>query len=97
MQLQQHQMKKMAAVTNVRMRYQVQSAFPLDVVVGEGAAIVQLLAREDEALHIGGDALLVLDLVLEGADGVAGLHFEGDSFAGQDLHKHLHAAAQAQH
>lgn len=46
----------------------------LDVVVGEGAAILELLAREDEALPVGGEALLVLDLGFDNADGVIVLH-----------------------
>jgi hypothetical protein len=32
----------------------------LDIVVGEGAAVLELLAREDQALLIGGDAFLIL-------------------------------------
>jgi hypothetical protein len=32
----------------------------LDVVVGEGAAVLELLARKDQALLIGGDAFLIL-------------------------------------
>ena len=36
----------------------------LDVVVSKRAAVLQLLAREDEALLVGRDALLVLDLRL---------------------------------
>jgi len=53
----------------------------LYVVVGKGATILKLLASEDEALLIGRDALLVLDLLLYVFDGVAGLHLERDSFA----------------
>ena len=34
----------------------------LDVVVGKSAAVLELLAGEDKALLVGGDALLVLDL-----------------------------------
>ncbi len=45
---------------------QVQRALLLDVAVGEGAAVLQLLARKDEALLVGGDALLVLDLGIDG-------------------------------
>ncbi len=45
-------------------QHQVQSALLLDVVVGQGAAVLQLLAREDEALLVRRDALLVLDLLL---------------------------------
>ena len=59
-------------------QHQVQRALLLDVVVGESAAVLQLLARKDEALLVGGDAFLVLDLGLDSVDGVGGLDFEGD-------------------
>jgi len=38
----------------------VESGLLLDVVVAERAAVLELLAGEDEALLVGGDALLVL-------------------------------------
>ena len=50
----------------------------LDVVVREGAAVLELLAREDQALLVRGDALLVLNLSLHVVDGVRRLHLEGD-------------------
>ena len=62
----------------------------LDVVVGQGAAIFQLLAGEDEALLIRGDALLVLNLGLHVVDGVRRLDLEGDGLARQGLHENLH-------
>ena len=68
----------------------MKSALLLDVVVGEGAAILQLLAREDEALLVGRDAFLVLDLCLDGVDGVGGLHFKGDGLARQGFYEYLH-------
>ena len=68
---------------------QVQSALLLDVVVGESAAVLELLAREDEALLVGGDALLVLNLGLHGVDGVGGFHLEGDGLAGESLDENL--------
>ena len=40
--------------------HQVEGALLLDVVVGEGPAVLQLLAGEDEPLLVRGDALLVL-------------------------------------
>jgi|SRR5690242_927657 len=49
---------------------QVESRLLLDVVVGEGAAVLELLAGEDQALLVRGNALLVLDL---GLDIVCGL------------------------
>jgi hypothetical protein len=53
----------------------------LDVVVGERAAVLELLAREDEALLVRRDALLVLDLRLDVLDRVGRLDLERDSLA----------------
>ena len=69
----------------------------LDIVVGESAAILELLARKDEALLVRGDAFLVLDLGLHHVDGVRRLHLKGDGLACQRLDKDLHAATQAEH
>jgi hypothetical protein len=44
---------------------QVESRLLLDVVVGKGAAILELLAGEDQTLLVRGNALLVLDLGLD--------------------------------
>ena len=44
---------------------QVESGLLLDVVVGEGAAVLELLAGEDQALLVRRNALLVLDLGLD--------------------------------
>jgi len=41
----------------------VERALLLDVVVRERAAVLELLAGEDEALLVGRDPLLVLDLL----------------------------------
>ena len=50
----------------------------LDVVVGKSAAVLELLAGEDQTLLVRRDALLVLDLGLDIVDGVRGLDLEGD-------------------
>ena len=50
-------------------QHQVQRALLLDVVVGQGAPILQLLARKDEALLVRGDALLVLQAMGGGKEG----------------------------
>jgi hypothetical protein len=55
---------------------QVERRLLLDVVVGEGAAILELLAGEDEALLVRGNALLVLDLRLDVIYGIARLFIE---------------------
>ena len=51
-------------------QHQVERRLLLDVVVGQGAAVLQLLAGKDQALLVGGDALLVLDLGLDVLDRV---------------------------
>ncbi|GET93442.1 polyubiquitin, putative [Leishmania tarentolae] len=78
-------------------QHQVQRGLLLDVVVRERAALLQLLAGEDQALLVRRDALLVLDLGLHVLNRVARLHLQRDRLAGQRLHEDLHAAAQAQH
>ena len=62
----------------------------LNIVVSERAAVLKLLAREDEALLIRRNALLVLDLLLHILDRVAGLHVERDGLARERLHENLH-------
>ena len=56
----------------------MESRLLLDVVVAKGAAVLELLASENEALLIGRDTLLVLDLGLNVVDGVGRLDLEGD-------------------
>ena len=57
----------------------------LDVVVAQSAAILKLLAGEDQTLLIRGNALLVLDLGLDVVDGVARLDVEGNGLTRQGL------------
>ena len=59
--------------------------------------ILELLAREDEALLVRRDALLVLDLRLHVVDGVRSLHVERDGLARERLDEDLHTATEAQH
>jgi hypothetical protein len=69
---------------------EVERGLLLDVVVRQGAAVLQLLAGEDEALLVRRDALLVLDLGLDVVDGVRALHLQSDGLAGQSLNEDLH-------
>ena len=71
--------------TTAKAQHKVQRGLLLDVVVSQGSAILQLLAGEDEALLIRGDALLVLDLLLNALDGVRRLHLEGDGLTREGL------------
>merc|ERR1712172_352034 len=51
-------------------RRKMEGRLLLDVVVGEGPSVFELLASEDQPLLVRGDALLVLDLGLHVLDGV---------------------------
>lgn len=61
-----------------------------DVVVSEGAAVLELFASEDETLLIRWDALAISDLGLDVLDCVDGLSLEGDGLAGESLDEDLH-------
>jgi hypothetical protein len=56
-------------------QHQVQRRLLLDVVVRERATVLKLLAREDQALLVRGNALLILDFALDVVNSVAALHF----------------------
>jgi hypothetical protein len=53
----------------------------LNVIVGKGAAVLKLLASEDQALLVRRNTLLVLNLGLDIVDGIARLDLKGDGLA----------------
>jgi hypothetical protein len=68
----------------------VEGGLLLDVVVGQGAAVLlELLAGEDEAQLVGRDAPLVLELLLHLLNRVARLDLERDGMARESLHEYL--------
>ena len=76
--------------TTTEAENEVKGGLLLDVVVSKGAAVLKLLAGEDQTLLIRGDALLVLDFLLDVVDGVTRLNLEGDGLASQSLNEDLH-------
>ena len=75
--------------TTAQTEHQVESGLLLDVVVREGAAVLQLLAGKDQTLLVRWDALLVLNLLLDIVNGVGGLHIKSDGLARERLHENL--------
>ena len=53
----------------------MQSRFFLNIVVREGATVLELLSSEDQALLVRGDAFLVLDLGLDIVNSIRRLYF----------------------
>jgi len=78
-------------------QHQVEGRLLLDIVVRKGAAIFQLLASENQALLIRGNAFLILDLRLHVFNRVRRFHIKSDGLASQRFHEDLHATTQAQH
>jgi hypothetical protein len=72
----------------------VESRLLLNVIIRQSATIFELLPGEDQALLIGRNAFLVLDLGLDIVDGVRGLHLQRDGLAREGLDKNLHATTQ---
>ena len=76
--------------TTTQAQHKVKSALLLDVVVAEGATILELLTIKDQALLVRGDTLLVLDLALDILNGVGRLHLKGDRLSREGLDEDLH-------
>jgi hypothetical protein len=67
--------------TTTKAEYEVKGGLLLNVVIAQGAAILELFASEDETLLVRWDPFLVLDLRLYVVDGVRGLDLKGDGLA----------------
>ena len=63
----------------------MQSGFLLDVIVGEGTSILELLSGENQTLLIGRNAFLILDLRLDIIDSVARLNLKSDGLSSEGL------------
>merc|ERR1711971_526577 len=82
--------------TSPKTENKMEGGLLLDVVVGKGPSVFELLASEDQPLLVRGDALLVLDLGLHVLDGVWGLDLKGDGLSGEGLHEDLHTSPKTE-
>jgi len=69
---------------------EMESGLLLDVVVGKGSAILELLTSEDESLLIWRNTFLVLDLGLNVFNSVSWLNIKGDGLTSEGLNENLH-------
>ena len=70
--------------------HKMESGLLLDVVIGQGPVVLQLLASEDQSLLVRRNAFLVLNLGLDVVDGVRWLDIKSDGLASKGLHEDLH-------
>merc|ERR1719362_997189 len=68
----------------------VKSGFFLDIVITQGAAILELFAGKDKTLLIRRNSFLVLNLGFHILNGVRRLDIEGDGLPGEGFYKDLH-------
>mgnify|MGYP007086420070 CR=1 FL=1 len=69
---------------------EMESGLLLDVVVGEGSAVFELLSSEDESLLIWRNAFLILDLGLDILNCVCWLNVQSDGLSGEGFDENLH-------
>merc|ERR1719188_111189 len=74
----------------------MESGLLLDVVIGEGSSILELLTGEDKSLLIGWDTFLVLDLGLDVLNGVGWLDFKSDGLTSEGLDEDLHTTSKSE-
>ena len=77
------------AMSSTETEDEVKSRLLLDVVVAQGAAILELLSSKDETLLIRRNSFLVLDLGLDVVNGIRWLDIQSDGLASQRLDKDL--------
>merc|ERR1712176_1528062 len=82
--------------TTSESEHKMESRLLLDVIIGEGAAIFELLSSEDKSLLIGRDTFLVLDLSFDILNGVRWLDIEGDGLTSESLNEDLHATSESE-
>ena len=83
--------------TTAEAKDEMESGLLLDVIVGEGAAVFELLTGKDEALLVGRNTLLVLNLGLNIVDSVGRLDLKSNSLASKGLDEDLHATTEAEY
>jgi hypothetical protein len=82
--------------TTSESQHKMESGLLLDVVVGEGSAVLELLTSEDESLLVWWNTFLVLDLGFDIFNGVSWLDIEGDGLSSESLDEDLHTTSESQ-
>merc|ERR1712166_282425 len=75
---------------------EMESGLFLDVVIGKGSSILELLSSEDKSLLIWWDTFFVLDLGLDVFDGVCWFNIKSDCFTSKGLDEDLHTTSKSE-
>jgi len=82
--------------TTSKSQDEMKCGFFLDVVVGEGSTILELLTGKDKSLLVGRNAFLILNLSFDIFNGVCWLNVEGDGLTSQSLDEDLHTTSESE-
>ena len=82
--------------TTAKTQNEVEGGLLLNIIIRKGAAVLKLLASENQTLLVGRDAFFVLDLRLHIVDRVRRLNLEGDCLTREGLDKDLHTATETE-
>merc|ERR1711923_280361 len=74
----------------------MKGGFFLNVVIGEGSAILELFPSKNQPLLIWRNSLLVLDFSLDVLNSVGRLYFQSDGFPGKSFDENLHPTSETQ-
>ncbi len=72
-------------MSSAETKHQMKRRFLLNVVIREGASILQLLSGKNQTLLIRRNSFLVLDLGLDILNGISGLDIKSDGLSGKSL------------
>ena len=82
--------------TTSESQHKMESGLLLDVVIGEGSAVLELLTSEDESLLIWWNTFLVLNLGLDIFNSISWLDIEGDGLTSESLDEDLHTTSESE-
>jgi len=83
-------------LSSAQTQHKMESRLLLNIVVGQGTAVLELLACKDQTLLIRRNPFLVLDLCFDIVNRVGRFNFQGDRLACERLDKDLHATAETE-
>ena len=64
--------------------------FLLDIIIGKGTSILELLTSKDKTLLIWGNTFLILNLLLDIVNAIRGLHLKSDGLARKSFYENLY-------
>jgi hypothetical protein len=75
---------------------EMKSGLFLNIIIGEGSAVFELLSGEDKSLLIWWDTFLILDLSFDVFNSVCWFNIKGDGLTSESLDEDLHSSSKSE-